>query len=53
MSGGSIGACVGDSDPLVVGGGLWLAFRCVRYELHAEHPWCSLHSDQLVTLLCR
>ena len=27
MSGGFIGACVGDSHPLVVGGGLWGAFR--------------------------
>ena len=53
MSGGSIGECVGGSDPFVVGGGLWGAFWCVRYELHVEHSWCSLHSDQLATLLCR
>ena len=38
MRGGFIGACVGGSHPLVVGGGLWGAFRCVRYELHAGHP---------------
>ena len=38
MSGGFIGACVGGSHPLVVSGGLWGTFRCVRYELNAGHP---------------
>ena len=51
MSGDFIGACMGGSHPLVIGEGLWGAFRCIRYELHARHPQCSLHSDQLATSL--
>ena len=38
VNGGFIGECVRGSHPLVVGGGLWGAFRFVRYELHARHP---------------
>ena len=58
MSGGFIGACVGGSHPLVVGGGLWGAFgasgmSCMRgipSVLYTQTSWPLLYVDKVFIL---